>query len=791
MWFYVKNNGKAQTHKMSQTEKTKKPVIVAQIMGKWIGGGVESVIMNYYRHLDHTKVQFDFICDEDSTRIPYDEIKKLGGRVFLVPKYQKLPKYLKALEELFRKNHYRIVHSNVNTLSVFPLYAAKKAGVPVRISHSHSTSNPKEWKRNIIKNILRPFSKKYATDYFACSELAGRYLFGDKAFDQGKVKIIHNAIDLDKFKFDLNARKKLRKEFGIKDSTTVIGHVGRFVQQKNHTFLVDVFKRYHKKNPDSKLLLIGSGPLENKIKKKVEKLGLKDSVLFLGQRDDTNKLYSIMDVFCLPSLYEGLGVVGIEAQAAGLLCIFSKDVPIDVKISKKAVFEERNITLFVKQIKLNVIKNHQEENVEAYNIKKEVKNLENFYTEKRKKKVAIISSGFLPVPAVKGGAVENLIEILIDKNEEHKEVNFEIISTFDQAAKDKAVLYQYTKILYINPNFLTKFIDVAIFMICKMMKKKQLHSYRYIAQRLEYLYKVSLILNRNDYDIVLLENHPTQFLALKWSKNYKKYKNKYFYHSHNELPGLYGCDKVVKGTNKILCVSEFIAKRMQTQANISSKQTSVVRNCINEKKFQLYDDIAKREIREKFVKKYKINHNKIILLFSGRITEEKGIDKLLAALKNIDKNKFFLIIIGAPLFDTNISTEFEQKIKREVAELGSENCAFTGFVQYEEVSKYYAGCDICVIPSIWDDPAPLTVIESLKSGVPIISTKSGGIPEYLKPQAGFLLDKDLNLIEELSKAIQTLINNTEKRKQMAKAAQKNGQTLSSDEYYYGIIKELK
>ena len=179
----------------------KQPIIVAQVMGKWLGNGVESVIMNYYRHLDHSKVQFDFICDEDSTRIPYDEIKKLGGRVFLVPKYQNLPKYLKALEKLFKENQYRIVHANLSTLSVFPLYVAKKVGVPIRIAHSHSTSNPKEWKRNLIKNILRPFSKRYATDYFACSEVAGRYLFGNKAFDRGKVKIIHNAIDIDKFKF--------------------------------------------------------------------------------------------------------------------------------------------------------------------------------------------------------------------------------------------------------------------------------------------------------------------------------------------------------------------------------------------------------------------------------------------------------------------------------------------------------------------------------------------------------------------------------------------------------------
>ena len=366
----------------------KKPIIVAQVMGKWLGNGVESVIMNYYRHLDHSKVQFDFICDEDSTRIPYNEIKKLGGRVFLVPKYQNLPKYLKALEKLFKENQYRIVHSNINTLSVFPLYAAKKAGVPIRISHSHSTSNPKEWKRNLIKNILRPFSKCYATDYFACSELAGRYLFGNKAFDRGEVKIIHNAIDVDKFKFDEVARKKLRKELGIKDSTVVIGHVGRFVQQKNHAFLVDVFKEYHKKNPDSKLLLIGSGPLEDEIKKKVERLGLKNSVLFLGQRDDTNKLYSVMDIFCLPSLYEGLGIVGIEAQTAGLSCVFSDEIPDDIKITDSIKFIKLTDKLKIWSDEVTKIVNSKRPSTKSdkytkdYNIEKAVTSLEVEYFSK-------------------------------------------------------------------------------------------------------------------------------------------------------------------------------------------------------------------------------------------------------------------------------------------------------------------------------------------------------------------------------------------------------------------------
>lgn len=310
----------------------KQPIVVAQIMGKWVGGGVEAVIMNYYRNIDRTKIQFDFICDEDSTNIPYEEIRKLGGNVIICPPYQKISKYEKFLINLFKEKQYKIVHSNINALSVFPLYAAKKTGVPVRIAHSHSTTNKKEWKKNLMKQALRPFSKKYATDYFACSELAGRWLFGDKTFEQGKVTIINNAIDLDKFKYDEKIRKDKRKELKIKDDTLVIGHIGRFVAQKNHTFLIDIFNELHKKEKNSILLLIGQGPLINEIKQKVEVLGISNSVRFLGQRDDVSELYQAFDVFLLPSLYEGLPVVGVEAQATGNLCILSSSMTQETKV---------------------------------------------------------------------------------------------------------------------------------------------------------------------------------------------------------------------------------------------------------------------------------------------------------------------------------------------------------------------------------------------------------------------------------------------------------------------------
>ena len=269
-------------------------------------GGVESVVMNYYRNIDRDKIQFHFLCDEDSTDIPYDEIEKLGGKVIVIPPYQKLFKYQKELYKIFKENNYKIVHSHINALSVFPLRVAKKAGVPIRIAHSHSTSNKKEWKKNIVKNILRPFSKVYANKFFACTKHAGEWLFGKKIIERKELNVINNAIDLNKFEFNEKIREDLRKEFGIKKDTIVIGHIGRFMKQKNHDFLIDVFNELIKKNENSILMLIGQGPLLNDMKQKVRDLKIEDKVKFIGQVTDVEKYYNIMDVFLFPSIYEGL-----------------------------------------------------------------------------------------------------------------------------------------------------------------------------------------------------------------------------------------------------------------------------------------------------------------------------------------------------------------------------------------------------------------------------------------------------------------------------------------------------
>ncbi len=343
--------------------------------------------MNYYRNIDKTRIQFDFFFDEDSINIPYEEIEKLGGKVIIVPPYQKVIKYHIELKKFLRNGKYKIVHSHLNTLSVFSLYAAKKAGVPIRIAHSHSTTNKKEWKKNFIKLFLRPFIRFVATDYMACTEHAGRWMFGDKEYNNGKVYILNNAIEIDNFLFDNEVREEKRKELNIDKNTIVIGHIGRFVEQKNHSFLIDIFNEFHKHNSNTILLLIGQGPLIDKMQEKVNKLGIDRYVKFVGQRNDVNELYLVMDLFLFPSLYEGLGMVMVEAQCSGLPCIASTEVPIIAKVNENVEFVSLEKSI---QTWIDIIKRYntysRSANIDnmtkaGYNIKTEAIKLEGKYFE--------------------------------------------------------------------------------------------------------------------------------------------------------------------------------------------------------------------------------------------------------------------------------------------------------------------------------------------------------------------------------------------------------------------------
>ena len=361
----------------------KKKIKVAHVIGMAINGGTEALWLNYYRNINRDLFQFDFLVESESKIIKKEEIEKLGGKVIIIPSYKNIFKYMKVLKKIFIENKYDIVHSNMNSLSVFPLKAAKQAKVKIRIAHSHSTSNKIEWKKNIIKNLLRPFAKKYSTHYFACSESAGRWLFGNKTYNKGEVVIINNAIDIDKFKYNIKNRIDIRKEYDVLENEMLIGNIGRMMPQKNQIFLIDAFYRYHLKNPKSKLMIINDGPLLNELKMKVDNLNISNSVLFIGPKSDVFRYYSAFDLFALPSLYEGLGIVVVEAQANGLTSLVSNFVPREVDATGHVHFLDLNVDdwvsdfnntrrFFWEECKLSLEKNN-------YCIKKAAKNLENIY----------------------------------------------------------------------------------------------------------------------------------------------------------------------------------------------------------------------------------------------------------------------------------------------------------------------------------------------------------------------------------------------------------------------------
>ena len=403
-------------------------------------------------------------------------------------------------------------------------------------------------------------------------------------------------------------------------------------------------------------------------------------------------------------------------------------------------------------------------------------------------KIAIITSGFLPVPASKGGAVENIVVNLLNENEKNNKMEFNIISIFDDISYNESKKYSKSKINFIKVNFLVKFLDKITFLIAKkVLKKENSQSYRYIFQRLYYLNKCSKILKKNDFDKVILENHPTQYLALKWRKNYLKYSGRYYYHCHNEFPGTYGCSEIIKSTKKIICVSNFIANSIANLMNMPSDKFIVLRNCIDVKRFsnELNFD-EKRKLKEK----YGIKDNEKILLFTGRITPEKGVKELVESLKNISNQNYKLLILGSALDELKTKTKYQEEIENIVQTISSK-VIFTGFIKYEEINKFYSIADIAVLPSIWDDPAPLTVIESLVSGLPIITTNSGGIPEYATNGSAIIIERNKDLVENLSKSINLLLNDEAKLKEMSISAKKVSKDLTLNNYYNNFIDIMK
>ena len=340
------------------------PMRILQCVSNMDRAGIETMLMNFYRNIDRNKIQFDFLCNKQKKGDYDEEIKKLGGKIYVSPGLNpfKWFKYQKYMKNLFKEHpEYKIIHCQNEAMGFPALYAAKKAKIPVRIAHSHNTTTRFDLKWP-IKIIYKYLLRKVATDFVACSHAAGKYLFGKD------VKIINNAIDIEKFTYNETIREKIRKNMRL-DNKFVIGHVGRFEPQKNHKFLIKMFNEYQKNDEDAILLLIGTGSLENKIKELVHKLNIENKVIFTGNISNVNEMYQAMDIFVLPSFHEGLPVVGIEAQISGLKCVLSNKITEETKITNNIEFISiDNYDNWIEKIKKCKEYKRKKINSETYNI---------------------------------------------------------------------------------------------------------------------------------------------------------------------------------------------------------------------------------------------------------------------------------------------------------------------------------------------------------------------------------------------------------------------------------------
>ena len=314
-------------------EKKQEPIRVLQIVGRMDRGGIETMIMNLYRNIDRNKVQFDFLAHYGREAVYNDEIRRMGGRIYEMPAlkddthvyYWRLFSYIRALNHFFKEHkEYKVIHGHMtNTASIY-MPIAKKHGVTCRIAHSHNTHG-KAGLLGAVTDILQRPIYKNATDWFACSKAAAYWFYPKEEVDAGKVTVLANAVDADKFRYSAAKRKEMRETLGV-DGKIVIGCVARFRPEKNHMFLIDVLQEILKTEPNTVLMFAGEGPAEQDVKKHAMELGIEDKVLFLGMRTDIPDVLQAMDVFTLASLWEGLPVTGIEAQAAGLYCVVSDGV---------------------------------------------------------------------------------------------------------------------------------------------------------------------------------------------------------------------------------------------------------------------------------------------------------------------------------------------------------------------------------------------------------------------------------------------------------------------------------
>ncbi len=371
--------------------------------------------------------------------------------------------------------------------------------------------------------------------------------------------------------------------------------------------------------------------------------------------------------------------------------------------------------------------------------------------------IAIIGCGYLPNPAVRGGAVETLVDSLVEQNEESKQLRLHVMSCYDPDAVSASEKFAETEFSYIKFPFYVKALDKVVYHIAKdLLRKTNSVSYRYILQRLFFIRECGKLLDKGDFDLVVLENHATLLRCLKVGRNRERYQGKVIYHMHNEVRNTYGCSAELGECKSIVGVSDYV-NRVISNSNpsvVRPDQLRVLRNRVDSTAFtRAFSDGSRRSVRERLG----IADDERMVLFTGRICPEKGVRELLLAFGKAELPRTRLVVAGGYFFGSKLKTKYEEELHGLADALG-DRVIFTGYVDHDLIPGLYAASDVVAVPSVWEDPAPLAVVEAIEAGKRLVTTDSGGIPEYARYGKATIVKRDDHMVDEFALALRAAIN---------------------------------
>lgn len=740
------------------------------------------------------------VATNGNEEIPYCDVKHVVSFERSPIKINNL-KAIRQLRKIINEEKFDIIHTHTPMGSVVTRLAAKKARKKYHTRVIYTAHGLHFFKGASAKNWLIFYPvEKYLSKYTDTLILINQedYDLCKRKFKKCKdIQYVPGVgIDEAKFDFEMSEKEKhdLRKSVGVKDDDFVIIYPAEISKRKRQIWLIETINDLLNKNSNIHLLLPGKDSLDGKCQELVKELGLEKQVHFLGYRKDIPKLLKISNLAISSANQEGLPVNIMEAMYVGLPIVASdcrgnRDLIQDnvngylVSLKDNERFSNSIENIYNDNSKSEEFGHKSKEIIKDYLLDKIMIDMKNIYFQQIKT-LAIITSGFLPVPASKGGAAENLIDTIVIQNEKFRRIKPIIFSVYDEKAKKISEKYKYSDFVFIKLSFISLSIDkFNYFIIDKILKKKNSRKYRYVLQRFEFLFKCSRFLKKNDYDKVLLENHSIMYLALKWNKNYLKYKDNYYYHCHNVIPSRYGMDEIISNTKKVISVSEFRNNYIKDFFNMKDENCSVVLNCCS-------SDVLKHATKfelDDLKDKYNLNDKKIIL-YIGRVDKDKGTLELVKACNKINRSDFKLLVVGAPIFDTGITTDYENLVKNEISK--NDNFIMTGYVKHEELYKFYSLADVVVIPSQVEDSAPLVLIESISTGKPVIASNCGGIPEYVNKKCAILVNWGERYIDDLAKAIEKVLYDDNLKLQMGIESKKQSNLYSEEIYYNQFIDNI-